>query len=166
MAKESKSITVAPAEEQSTIELWQVFGWELVSSQEIYSKDSHLEGSGGEVYSVTSTTNYVKLLFSRDTDISNYSAKAKLQNEYESLRMPIQEKPKGFFILSLVFWGIGAVLVEQVNAILGVGVVLIGFVMVVLGFIKRSKSAKEYEEKCAELKNKRRKIIEQAMSLN
>ena len=38
MAKESKTLSVNPSEEQSTVEFWQDFGWELVSSQEIFNE--------------------------------------------------------------------------------------------------------------------------------
>lgn len=79
---ESKSITVAPDEEQDIIAKYELFGWELKSTQEVLSKDSHLENRGDELYNVTTTQNYVKLMFQRDAD-SPVAAKARpVEDEY------------------------------------------------------------------------------------
>lgn len=79
---ESKSITVAPDEEQDIIAKYELFGWELKSTQEVLSRDSHLENRGDELYNVTTTQNYVKLMFQRDAD-SPVAAKARpVEDEY------------------------------------------------------------------------------------
>ena len=83
---ESKSIEVSPSSEQETIDTYSKFGWALVSSQEIYNKDSHLESRAGGTYSVTETTNYVKLLFNRDKNMPYYNYIADLENRYYSLK--------------------------------------------------------------------------------
>ena len=40
---ESKSVRVAPAAEQITIDRYQKFGWVLLGSQKVFNRDSHLE---------------------------------------------------------------------------------------------------------------------------
>ncbi len=79
---ESKSVSVAPADEQEAIQKHEQFGWELKSSQEIHSQDSHLESRGDEIWNVTTTTNYVKLVFQRDMDMPNIAAVRKVEEEY------------------------------------------------------------------------------------
>ena len=114
---ESKSVTAAPSEEQTIIEKHELFGWELKSSQEVLSRDSHLENRGDDLYNVTTTQNYVKLVFQRDAD-SPLAAKARtVEDEYWRLyprtqpavgviswfqNYPFGEK-LAHFILSLVF---------------------------------------------------------------
>lgn len=83
MAKfESKSISVAPAQEQDVIAKHEMFGWQLLSSNEVYNQDSHLEQRGDEIWNVTNTTNYVKLVFQRDTEIPNIEKIRSLEKEY------------------------------------------------------------------------------------
>ena len=56
MAKETKSLTCAPESESDLIEIWQTFGWELFSTQEVRDTESHLEqGFGDTINSVTTT---------------------------------------------------------------------------------------------------------------
>lgn len=49
---EIKSTQVTPSNEEATIQLWQNFGWQFVSSQEVNNTDSHLERRGDEIYNV------------------------------------------------------------------------------------------------------------------
>lgn len=71
---ESKSVRVAPAAEQITIDRYQKFGWVLLGSQEVFNRDSHLEeGAPGTINSVTETTHFVKLVFQRDMDMPYYN---------------------------------------------------------------------------------------------
>lgn len=88
---ETKSISVDPKKETSTITLYSKFGWTLISSQEIFSRDSHLERQGDDIVSVTETTNYVKLVFQRDKDMPYYNEVAALDNEYHKL---LKAEPK------------------------------------------------------------------------
>ena len=87
---EKKSITCKPYEENDTIHKFEKFGWTLESSQEVYNKDSHVEGRFGKNYSVTETTNYVKLVFSRDKDMPYYEEITKLETEYDGI---VAEEP-------------------------------------------------------------------------
>lgn len=100
MAKEIKTLKVSAARETATIRTYQCFGWELLSNQEIYSKDSHLEKWGNTTYSVTETTHYVKLTFERTPEkLVNYQRIVQLENEYHALPAP----PKKPFVFK--WWG-------------------------------------------------------------
>jgi len=85
MRIESKSYVAAPNEEQEVISKHELFGWELKSSQEVLSKESHLEERSGDLYSVTTTQNYVKLMFQRDADRPEVAQVKKLEEEYWNL---------------------------------------------------------------------------------
>lgn len=73
MAKEIKSFKCHPDYEQAEINFRQKVGWEFVSTQEIYNKDTHMESSvfSDTITSVTETTHYVKLTFQREPDKVN-----------------------------------------------------------------------------------------------
>ncbi|MBE6617111.1 MAG: zinc ribbon domain-containing protein [Ruminococcaceae bacterium] len=85
---ESTSLKIHPDEEQATIDNYEAFGWEFVSSQTIDTADSHLErefGGFGDLVSITETTNYVKLAFRRNKNIAHYDEITKLEDEYFTL---------------------------------------------------------------------------------
>ena len=82
---ETKTLTVKPEYEESIIETYASFAWELKSSQEIKNTDSHLERRGDEIYNVTETEHYVKLVFNRDTKMEHYDRIKELENTYFSI---------------------------------------------------------------------------------
>ena len=103
---ESTSLSVSPSKEQEAIETYQKFGWELKSSQEIFNKDSHNEVRGDSLYSVTETTNYVKLVFQRDKDMPYYNEICEIEKKFfEALnREPSYSYSKApFFIILIIF---------------------------------------------------------------
>ncbi len=104
---ESKSMKVGVENEQSTIELMEKFGWSLKSSQEINSKESHEEVRNGELYSVTTSENYVKLVFSRNTEMANYKQIVDLEKKYFSILAqrpaPVEPGVAFFLFLLLIF---------------------------------------------------------------
>jgi len=85
---ESKSVQVHPTDEQNQIDLMQRFHWNLQNSQEIKTKDSHLEERGDAIYSVTESEHYIKLLFTRDIDTPNIDKLKKLEEEYFFVQFP------------------------------------------------------------------------------
>lgn len=103
MAKQTKSITCAPEDESDLIEIWQTFGWELFSTQEVRDTESHLEqGWGDTINSVTTTTHYIKLTFQRDPDtVRHYGELAALEREFENVPHP-GDCPQGESILKIV----------------------------------------------------------------
>lgn len=165
MAKETKSISVHPNDEQSTIELYQCFGWELQSSQEIFDRDSHQERKNDTLYSVTTTTNYVKLVFSRQTDIKNYRKLVELENRFDSVQTPSKKSAKLWFILggAALLGGLGLS-----NAI-GVAGTIIGIVgciaLGVLGIIKARKNSDEYFSADSAAREERARILNEASAL-
>lgn len=104
---EIKSVQVTPSNEEATIQLWQNFGWQFVSSQEVNNTDSHLERRGDEIYNVTTKEHYVKLVFNREKNHPNYNQIVKLENEYYSI---LRSKPSvypggnGFVAFILLMW--------------------------------------------------------------
>ena len=164
MAKETKSISVHPDDEQETIDLYQTFGWKLQSSQEIFNQDTYYKSSGDRIDRVTNTTNYVKLVFARETTMPNYSKLSALENEYNNVEFPYQQSAKGWFILS----GIVAILSIWIISYWLIGILpLAGAVaLLVFAFIKMKKFSDEYwterraaNEKCEEILNKAKKIL-------
>ena len=93
MAMEIKTLEIKNSEEQSTIEFWTQFGWQLKSSQRVYNKDSHLESRGDSTYSVTETVDFTKLVFERDKNGPNYSKIVELEKEYFSKAATLSNKP-------------------------------------------------------------------------
>jgi len=104
-AKEIKSISVAPAVESETISLWQTFGWELKSNQEIKNKDSRIERRGDNLVSVTETEHYVKLTFERDPERQNYAELKSLEDRYQAQIHP-GSPPKRFGLVFAILIGI------------------------------------------------------------
>ena len=82
---ETISKKVAPENENKLITVMSNFGWSFKSSQEINSAESHLEGIGDTVYSVTTRENYVKLVFQRDTTMPNYARIKELETKYTNI---------------------------------------------------------------------------------
>ena len=163
MAKETKSISVHPADEQETIEQYQAFGWELQSSQEIFEKDSHLERSGNNINQVTTTTNYVKLVFSRETTMPNYHQLTKLENQYHSVHFPYRKTAKVWFILSAIVAFFGFITLG--TWFIGVPLLIGAITLFVFAIIKKKKFDDEYwneyrlaDEKCEEILNKAKQL--------
>ncbi|MBQ7391297.1 MAG: hypothetical protein IJV73_01300 [Clostridia bacterium] len=129
---ETKTLTVNPNAEQSTIDLFASFGWGLKSSQEIKNKDSHLERRGDEIVNVTESEHYIKLVFERDTKRENYDKLKELENTYFDImaQEPVPENVQ----ISI-----------PIAAILLVMYVVPGVVYIILRIKKRKKAAAEYQ---------------------
>ncbi len=97
---ETKSLKVNVESEQSCIDDMANFGWELKSSQEINVKESHLESDSSDIYSVTTSEHYVKLVFSRDRAMPNYSKIIQLENEYYDILKQKPKNPEPFSFIS------------------------------------------------------------------
>ena len=120
--EETRKVQVHPRDEQAQTEIWQDFGWTLVSSQEINSKESHLERRGNDIITVTTKENYVNLLFKRDTNMPNYSEITQLEAQFDAVpgnTIPNHGKLKTFLvILALIAIIVGVILFSK-NVILG-----------------------------------------------
>lgn len=164
---EKKSITCRPVEENSTIQRFERFGWTLESSQEVYNKDSHIEKRFDANYSVTETTNYVKLVFSRDKDMPYYNEISALEAKYELLT--IDTPSKGLKVASSIvagIWGwplafIGALLWFTLKQSQFLIMLVIGVVVIVLRFLAHSQYNKAQEQAYSEYTDKQQQILEE-----
>jgi len=154
MAKETKFIQVHPSNVESTIEIWQCFGWDIMGApQEIFNKDSHLEASGEDTYSVTTTTHYVKITFQRDKNIPNYAQLVELENKYNSIPNP-PPAPVRFGMLWLIVSAVGLILY-----------VVPGILIIVWRFVDYSKKLPEWQKQVAKIRAKEKEIIKRAQAL-
>ena len=179
--KEFKSFSVLPSEEEDTIKLWQTFGWELVGApQEIYNKDSNLERKGDDIYSVTTTTHYIKLTFERDPERKNDDELKSLETQYYDLKDPYYpyNKPKIFFgtlitIICVVLWFVILCnFVDKFPLLLGMFVGLglpVLLIFRLATYPKRRKVWKneleEYNNELSVVNSKREEILSKAQSL-
>lgn len=173
MAKEIKTLTVAPNEDAQTIYNLQCFGWTLLSSQEVYNKDSHLEAWGKNTYSVTQTTHYVKLIFERDTaKIVNYSQIRRLEEAYMAVSSPKRgllqpTKKENLKLVVPLVSAVPCILILFITALfgaLGKGLLIsAAFVGTFYLLFKWSNSmAEKYEAAVARCWKKRNQIAQQA----
>jgi hypothetical protein len=150
---ESESVQVSPLEENETIRTYEMFGWELVSSQTIDNKDSHLKTIGDTLYSVTESTNYVKLVFRRNVNMPNYKKIVQLEEDYD-LSYPPEEPSKpsiGFLVggVLLIYFGIGIPMI----------------IYYVVKYIKYKKSYEEYLVYKEDAAARRTKCLEEMKAL-
>lgn len=161
--KEIKTFEVEPGTEEATIQLWQTFGWELVGApQEIYNRDSHLERKSNDMYSVTTTTHYIKLTFERDPKREHYNELKSLEEQYYAIEEPdCPDAPRFITILWVILIGVGFV------AYVIPGIILL--VLHIIFHIKKSKAYNEdyasYTRKCAEISTQREEILTKAQAL-
>ena len=168
MAKEIKTLEVKNSEEESTIRFWAQFGWELKSSQRVYNKDTHMETRGDDVYQVTETVDFTKLVLERDKANPNYSRIVNLEDEYFEKRNSLPDskpsvgtaydsmeawaratKPdlrtggqKAIFFLLLIGGIALAVLFEMSLASYAIALQIVGIIMIILSFVTKSKFKK------------------------
>jgi hypothetical protein len=193
MSKESKFVEVKTSETDATIELWQTFGWELLSAQEIFDRNSHLEKRGDSTYSVTSTVNYVKMTFQRDRNMSNYAELVSLEQKFYAIDRPKREhrgliepdKP-GIKWLALNAIGVVAFIGGILESDAPTSVWVVGLICSIIGGgvyfleykeykkeykqyivdVKMNKNdAGEYENKLIEFENKKRELLKRAKAL-
>lgn len=148
---ESTSLSVSPSKEQEAIETYQKFGWELKSSQEIFSKDSHNEVRGDSLYSVTETTNYVKLVFQRDKDMPYYNEICEIEKKFfEALnREPSYSYSKAPLIIGIIIAVIGAFVLlsgDLTEKLIGLPITALGILIIVWRVKTKNKKEAEYDE--------------------
>ncbi len=93
MSIEIKTLDVANEAENQTIRVYQYFGWKFKSSQRIYNKNTSLEKREGDLYAVTETMDYTKLVFERDTNMKNYQRLRELELKYHGLYQSLPNNP-------------------------------------------------------------------------
>jgi asparagine N-glycosylation enzyme membrane subunit Stt3 len=169
MVKETRFIGVEPSETEDTIDLYQKFGWVLVSApQEVLSQTSgtsHLERRGNSVYSVKTagtTTHYVRITLQRNKNMPNYAELVKLEEAYNTKNyvLPSQPiKPSGFSIMFVVIPIIISFLCMwvyrdlyrgfHVGGVLVVGIVLavVGIVLAIFRAVNKTYKTKAFARK-------------------
>ncbi|MDR2559455.1 MAG: hypothetical protein LBC86_07940 [Oscillospiraceae bacterium] len=95
MAKETKIIEVGPSELNSTIKFWASFGWDVISSNTIDTRQVHYvdgdvtEDIFGNVTQKINTREtgekYISITFQRDKSMGNYDKLVALENKYVSI---------------------------------------------------------------------------------
>jgi hypothetical protein len=98
MSIETKKVVCSPSDENALINHYTKFGWVLAHRDEVYSQTEHVIGAKTyslaltddfavghtDVSSYTSTTNYVNILFQRDSLIPGYDQLAVWDNQCEN----------------------------------------------------------------------------------
>lgn len=168
MARETKVITVAPANEQYNIEVFQNFGWELMSTQEIYNAYSGLHvNSKGEIGNDGDKTNYVKLAFTRNTEMRNYHQLVALEKQFWSVSTPTRTVFPIFIpilgiIVALLPYILNALrLIEKVSSV----TLIIGIIIFVLGIVCKIISSKRYDKKLRATAAEKARIRNEAAQL-
>jgi hypothetical protein len=164
--KDVKSISVAPEKEENTVRLFQSFGWELKSTQEIKTQDVQTftgqDSDGTEHYQTTRGDHYIKLTFERDPARQNYAELKSLEGQYYSVKNPsYPEEPVRFGM----FWGIATV----------IGFILLppgGIAIIIWRLVRYSKEKKIWDEAYAVYSKeldvadrKHEELLEKAQSL-
>jgi len=150
--KETKFIEVNPKAVNSTIETWACFGWELMGQpQEIFSQATHRTQETDKHYSseYTTTTNYVKITFQRDTSLPNYAKLVELEKTY-NISSPVSPvSPALFGCLWIVLILIGLI-----------AFIIPGVILLVWRIVRYVKLKKIYEQEFSAYMEKK-KIWEQ-----
>ena len=170
MAKEIKSDTVDPSKEDDTINEWQSFGWEFVSTQEVKTSDSsHLERRGDTIYNVTkSGDHYVKLTFQRDPERQNYAELVSLEEQYNDVLNPGYMPRLGRIIMGV---GIALLAFGLIAASGGGGAgsamfIVPGIAIIALRVMLYSKKKKQWETDFDNWRSKRAEILAKAKFLS
>jgi hypothetical protein len=171
MAKETKTITVHPDRVQDSMDEHRIFGWDVLSNQEVKTVDSHLEDRGGDLYSVTKTEHYIRLTYQRDpSSIPHYSEIAALDKEYFSLPSP-GGRSNLFSKFSLIILGIGLVIIIAGFTQLEFGLsgalfpMLFGAAIIFLRVFFHIRKNKKWDNDFAVYSKKREEIAEKAKGL-
>lgn len=164
--KEIESFNVDPCDEASTRKLWQSFGWELKSTQEVRTNDSQVftgqDSDGNEYYRTTAGVHYIKLTFERDPERKNYNELKSLEEQYKAIKNPpCPEAPRFITKLWLILIAVGLLLWVLPGVIL--------LIIHIVAHVKKSKAYKEdypiYTKKMNEVLAQRQEILAKAQAL-
>ena len=149
MAKEVKSIDVHPDAESSAIELFQSFGWEFHSVQEV--NENYQERRGDDIYQVREKK--IKLTFQRERTMTNYAQLVELENKYYAVPNP-PLSPERFGMFWLIVSGIGLLMY-----------VIPGVLIIIWRFVRYSKKYPEWEKQVKESTDRKKEILKRAKAL-
>jgi len=145
----------------------QAFHWNLLNSQEVKTRDSHLEReSNGDLVQVTETEHYINLVFTRNLDTPNLSRLKELEAEYAAITF---ERGPGYVAPVMVSWIGGSVLAAMLNEPLKQAGLILGFVVAGVGcvfWIKRNIRVRaEVAKANARRRHRLQEIIEECQAL-
>jgi hypothetical protein len=164
--KDIKSITVAPDEEEESVKLFQSFGWELKSTQEVKTQDVQTftgqDSDGTEHYQTKSGEHYIKLTFERDPARQNYAELKTLEGQYYGVDIPVCPKsPTLFSMIWIILIIVGLI------AMIFPGVIIL--VLKIVFYVKKKKAYNiayaAYQKDKTAANSKRSEIISKAQSL-
>ena len=178
--EEIESIRCSLDNEEYYTQSYGLFGWKLLSSQEINNSDSSVRVVGDYIVTQTTRTQYVKLTFKRDTDMPNYQRLCELQYEFE--RIPsnryvglakgiVWGSIFGVFALSCISMGIVGALgfTGDDGKLAGFFAIGMGAIFAIPAFLMiflRIRRKKRNDRKNIENNRKRDVIINEAISLH
>ena len=163
--KDNKSITIAPEQREEAVTVFNSFGWELKTEQEI-NKDAQQFVSGSDddyiYFKTIPAEHYVKLGFERDRGRQNYEELKSLENQYFAIKDPtIWEQPRFITKLWLIVIGVGLLLY-----------VIPGVILLVIHIISYNKNTKlwnsafaRYQTDSASVEKQREEILSKAQAL-
>ncbi len=145
--KDIKSIEVEPAEEETIIQLWMSFGWELKNNQRVKTQDVQKfkgqDRNDYENYEIIRGVDFIKLTFERDPERKNYAELKELEEQYYAPLPTLHtsepgSRPTKPGIISLIFIIVGLIfgVFRLVNGIVLGGnlwLIISGIVLIVLG---------------------------------
>lgn len=153
--EEIKKITVVPSMEEEAYQIYSALGYTLVSSNEIYNKNTYdstsfIEAYGGWKSQTTETMHYIAMVWKRIPDqVPNYHRLVELENRLDSLVIP--DKPAEPF--------------TAVGILLGIILCTIPGVIMFLMNIGRKKAYQEWEEGCERYWQARTQTIQEILSV-
>ena len=162
--KETRFIEVGPDEVNRVIEVWATFGWELLGApQEINYSTTHRTQETDEYYSseYTTTTNYVKITFQRDSEIKNYSELASFHIEYDAVPRPgVRPSRFGTFkLFGIPIW--------MIVSIIGLLIYVVpGVLIIIWRCVSYSNMKKQWDDDFDKMVKKREEILEKARALS
>jgi len=134
--KDIKSIEVAPADENKTVQLWMSFGWELKNNQRVKTQDvqkfTGQDSDGTEHYQTVRGVDFIKLTFERDPARKNYAELKALEEQYYT-PLPSSnfiyrgDKPKKPGVFALIMMVI-SFLIAVILLMCGFGAIITGSV--------------------------------------
>ena len=144
MAKEAKTVTLSPFDEQSSMDVHRVFGWDVINNQAVNQDE-------------------LRITYQRDpASVKNYEEVAALDNEYFSLVAPdpssrskLSSKP------SLIMFAVGILCFiggDLLWVLIGLGIITLRIFLHIRKNNHWDIEAAAYKKKCEEILEKAKRL--------
>ncbi|MFW6129867.1 MAG: hypothetical protein ACOC56_01710 [Atribacterota bacterium] len=160
---ESIVVQVAPQYENTKIKEMEQFGWNLQGRQEMH-EEGEAEGResllGGSYIITTKVSHYVKMHFTRDTNLPNISKIKELESEYFNLPFPSLPRIRSYIwpLLLIIFGIIG---LNPDTLVAGIFLIGLGGLWLLLKINKHKKNSNT----CRESFEKQQELISEVQTL-